>query len=318
VKALALAGEDATLAVTELPDPAPSAGELLVRVHAASINPIDVRVSTGRYPWGKYEYPVVPGFDFAGVVETTDDQVTTFNPGDEVLGYWSAKRFHRGTWAERVAIPADGFVVHKPKCLTFDLAAALPLAAATALLCIDAVQPLAGEAVLITGAGGAIGAYAVQLAATAGAIVLATGRREHARRLHELGAAQVIDYINNDVADTVRRMRLAGVGALIDLVNDQPELTRLSTVVRDGGRVASACFAADVEALAKRAITATNVITTHGSADVLTRVVELVQDGALRVGYDERRPLDEVPAAVAEISAGASRKTVIDVAYDAR
>ena len=314
MKAVALAGEDARLAVTELPDPAPGAGELLVRVHAASINPIDVRVVTGRYPWGKYDYPVVPGFDFAGVVETVGPDATGFQVGEEVLGYWSAKRFHRGTWAERVAIPADGFVVRKPGALSFDLAAALPLAAATALLCVDAVQPLAGEAVLITGAGGAIGAYAVQLAAAAGAIVLATGRREHVRRLHELGAAQVIDYINDDVADVVHTMRASGVGALIDLVNERPEVSRLSAVVRDGGRIASACFGADVEALAKRAITATNVITTHGSLDVLARLVQLVQDGLLRVGYDERRPLDEVPAAVAEISAGRSRKTVIDMA----
>jgi NADPH:quinone reductase-like Zn-dependent oxidoreductase len=314
VRAVALPQPDGRLAVTELPDPHPGEGELLIQVHAASINPIDVRISTGRYPWGKFDYPVVPGFDFAGVVEDTGGDATRFQTGDEVLGYWSAKRFHRGSWAEYMTIPERALVVRKPERLSFDLAAALPLAGVTALMCVDAAAPLAGKEVLIVGAGGAIGAYAVQLGANAGASVLATGRRGHDQRLHDLGAAEVIDYVDDDVADVVSRMRPAGVDVLIDLVNDQSEVTRLASLVREGGKVASACFGADPDVLAGREITASNVVATHADPELLGRLVALVDAGKLRAAYDERRALDDVPAVVAELGSGRSRKTVIDVA----
>jgi NADPH:quinone reductase-like Zn-dependent oxidoreductase len=313
MRALALLEPGAGLAVTELPRPDPGPGELLVRVLAASINPIDLRVSTGRYPWGRFDYPVVPGFDFAGTVEATASDAKAFATGDEVLGYWSAKRFHRGSWAEYMTVPESGLVVRKPESLSFDLAAALPLAAATALLCIEAVAPLAGHQVLIVGAGGAIGSYAVQLAHAGGATVLATGRPDHEQRLHDLGAAEVIDYVGEEVAEVVGQMRPSGVDALIDLVNDEPELSRLATLVRDGGKVASACFGANVDVLAERGICASNVIATHADPKLLERLVALVEAGKLTVTYDERRALGDVPAVLAELSSGRSRKTVIDV-----
>lgn len=314
MRALSLPTAGGPLQVSDLPKPDVGAGELLVRVRAASINPIDVRVSTGRYPWGKYDYPVVPGFDFAGVVEATGSDVTRFRPGDAVLGYWSARRFHRGSWADYVAVPESRFVVHKPDGLGFDLAAALPLAAVTALLSVNGALPLAGEPVLVVGAAGAVGGYAVQLAAAAGGTVVATGRPAHDGRLRGLGAAEVIDYTRRDVVAVVADAYPDGVAALIDLVNEPDALAGLSTVVRDGGRIASACFASDQEALAERGIAGSNVIASACDPALLTQVVDLVQAGELNIGYDELRPLHEVPQVVQEISSGASRKTVIDVA----
>lgn len=313
MRALALPEADGGLLLTELPDPRPQRDEVLVRVGAASINPIDVRVCTGRYPWGRYDYPVVPGFDFAGTVEEVGPEVVRLEPGDEVLGYWSARRFHRGSWAEYLTVPESAHVAVKPPSLPFDLAAAAPLAAVTALMCVDAAMPLAGETVLIAGAGGAIGAYAVQLAAAAGATVLATGKPAQAGRLHDLGASHVIDYRTRDVVGTISELRPDGVAALIDLVNDGPEVTRLSILVRGGGRVASACFGADPALLAQRAIAAANVVATHAEPALLARLAALLDSGALTAAYDELRPLDEVPAAVQEISSGPSRKTVIAV-----
>jgi NADPH:quinone reductase-like Zn-dependent oxidoreductase len=282
-------------------------------VRAASINPIDVRVCTGRYPWGRYDYPVVPGFDFAGVVEDVGPGVVQIRPGDEVMGYWSAKRFHRGSWAEYLTVPESGHISVKPRSLPFELAAAAPLAAVTALMCLDATLPLDGETVLIVGAGGAIGAYAVQLAAAAGATVMATGRPEHAQRLLDLGATHVVDYLGRDIAATVPELAPEGLAALIDLVNPAPEVTRLAALVRRGGRVASACFGADCDLLGQRDITASNLVTTHADPALLARLVGLLCGGAITAAYDELRALDEVPAAVQEITTGRSRKTVIAV-----
>jgi NADPH2:quinone reductase len=313
VRALALAQADGRLAVTELADPRPGTDEVLVAVRAASINPIDVRVCTGRYPWGRYDYPVVPGFDFAGVVEDVGPGVAHIKPGDEVMGYWSAKRFHRGSWAQYLTVPESGHIAVKPRSLPFELAAAAPLAAVTALMCVDATLPLDGETVLIVGAGGASGAYAVQLAAAAGATVLATGRPEHEQRLLDLGATHVVDYLGRDVVATLAELAPDGVAALIDLANAAPEVTRLAALVRDGGRVASACFGADPDLLGRREITASNVVTTHADPALLTRLVALLSRGAITVAYDELRALDEVPTAVQEISTGPSRKTVIAV-----
>jgi NADPH:quinone reductase-like Zn-dependent oxidoreductase len=157
----------------------------------------------------------------------------------------------------------------------------------------------------------------VQLAAASGATVVATGKPGHEGRLRDLGAGHVVDYVSGDVAATVAGLEPAGVAALIDLANDRDGVTGMSRVVRDGGRVASACFGAAAEALAPRGISCRNVVTTHADDTALTRLVDLIDAGSLRVAYDELRPLDEVPAVVEEIGSGPSRKTVIDVALKA-
>jgi NADPH:quinone reductase-like Zn-dependent oxidoreductase len=309
VRALAIDEAGGALTLERLEPPAPEPDELLVRVVASSINPIDVRVATGRYPWGRFEYPVVPGYDFAGVVERTGAQVTRFAAGDAVLGYWNAPRYHRGTWAEYATVRERGFVTRKPAGIGFEEAAALPLAGVTALLMLDATRPAAGETVLVVGAGGAIGSYCVQLAARAGATVVATARPGHERRLRALGASRTIDYTRAEAPP-------GGLDVLIDLPNGKREVARLAALVRDGGRVASACFGADAEQLATRGVAAANVNADRCDPAVLARVVALVEDGVLSVAADELRPLAEVPAAVEEIAAGASRKTVIAVSQE--
>jgi NADPH:quinone reductase-like Zn-dependent oxidoreductase len=316
MQAVALGHAGGTLEMLDVEIPRPAAHELLVRVVTSSINPIDVRVSTGRYPWGEYVYPVVPGFDFAGVVDAVGPDVTRFAAGDPVLGYWHAKTFHRGSWAEYVTVREDAFIARKPAGLTFEHAAALPLAAATALIMLDACAPLAGKDVLVVGAGGAIGGYAVQLAARSGATVLATARPGDEERLRALGAAATIDYTREDPAEAARERLPGGVGVLIDLPNGRREVARLANVVRDGGRVVSACWGADPEALSGRGIVATNVAANACDPGVIARVIDLVASAKLTIGYDEVRPLEEVPEAVSQIAGGRSRKTVIRVVAD--
>jgi NADPH:quinone reductase-like Zn-dependent oxidoreductase len=314
MRAIALSARDSGLSLHELAIPQPHDDELLVRVHASSINPIDVLVASGAYRWGTFEFPAVPGWDFAGTVERIGPRVSRHRVGDAVFGYWSKPRFRDGAWAEYLVVAETGMVVAKPPALSFVQAAAMPLAAVTALLAIDAVAPAPGETVLVTGAGGAVGRYAVQLAARAGATVIATAKPAHAARVRALGATHTIDYSREDVAAAAAALAPAGLPVLIDLVNDGAEVAALAAGVRDGGRVASARFAADADALGERGIVVANVAADSADPALLSRLAGLAQTGQLEIDVDELRPLEDLPAAVDDVSRGGRGKVVVVVA----
>src|SRR5438128_4614588 len=314
MRAIAMTDYDSGVALLELPTPEPAPNELLVRVHASSVNRIDVLVAGGVLKgMMEYAFPAVPGRDFAGTLEQVGSEVGRFEAGDEVFGFLTKPTVHEGAWAEYVTVPEDGFVARKPSGLAFTGAAALPLAGVTALLAVDAVDPHEDETVLVVGADGGVGSYAVQLAANRGAMVIATVRSGDERRLRELGATETIDYTQQSVAAVVRERHLDGIDALIDLVNQADGLVPLADLVRDGGRVASSLGAADADGLAGRNITATNVMAST-DATVIARLAELVADGELKPVVDAVLPLDETPAAITRFTAGKRGKIVISLA----
>ena len=193
-------GRPDVLELEEIEKPSIAEDGVLVRVHAASINPVDFfplsRVAyTARQLSGRFSAkPVVLGTDFAGTVESVGKGVTEFKPGDEVFGGKD-----RSTFAEYVSIPAKGAVVAKPANITFEQAAAVPVAAITALQALrDHGRLRQGQKVVINGASGGVGSFAVQIAKAFGADVTAVcspGNIETARRL---GADRVIDYTRED------------------------------------------------------------------------------------------------------------------------
>ena len=311
MRAIGLTDVDAALAVIEVPTPAPADDEILVRVEASSINPIDILVAGGRYPWAPSTFPLVPGWDFAGVVEAVGAAVTRFAVGDDVFGHWSKTTFHDGSWADYLAIGEHASVAHRPAGLTPQQAAAVPLAAVTAVLAVDHVVRAPGDTVLVVGAGGAVGAYVVQLAARVGAHVIATARPGDEARVLDLGADETVDYRSQDLVEVVRARFPDGLQGLCDIVNDADEVSRLAALVVDGGRVASARFAADWRALAKRAITTANVSAADCDDAPMNRIAALLATEELQVLVDEVRPFDELPAVVAEAGRGGRGKTVI-------
>ena len=305
---------DSGVALHELPTPEPAPNELLVRVHASSVNRIDVLIAGGVLKgMMEYEFPAVPGRDFAGTVERLGADISRFEVGDEVFGFLTKPIVHEGAWADYVTVEEDGFVARKPSGLDFTEAAALPFAGVTALVAVDAVDPHAGDTVLIVGADGGVGSYAVQLAAGRGATVIATAKPDDERRLHELGAAETIDYTQQDIAAVVRERHPDGVDALIDLVNQADGFAPLADLVRDGGRAASSLGAA-ADGLAGRNITATNVMAT-ADASAMARLVELVASGEVKPAVDAVLTLDETPAAIERFSTGKRGKIVITVAH---
>src|SRR4051795_8579050 len=157
----------------DLSAPEPADNEVLVRVHASSANPVDNSIAAGMLAnmGVEYEYPVTLGRDYAGVVEQVGPDVTDYAPGDEVFGFLvhANPTARDGSWTERMTVSADASIARRPPTVDVAAAGAAPLAAITALTAIDALDLSQGDAVLVVGATGGVGGFAVQLAAHAGA-----------------------------------------------------------------------------------------------------------------------------------------------------
>jgi len=193
MKALALTDFDSAPTLQDLPTPEPGSGQVRVRIKAAALNGIDAAISSGMaQAMAEHQFPVVIGRDAAGIVDAVGEDVEHVSVGDEVLGHiLFAPPLHHGTIAEYAILPTDA-VVAKPASLDFSDAAALPLAGAAALAAVEAAELQQGQTVLIAGAGGGVGSFAIQLAVARGATVIATGLPEDADRLRRLGASEVV------------------------------------------------------------------------------------------------------------------------------
>src|SRR5918992_3444772 len=177
MRAFVMQGFEGQPSVAEVPAPEPGPGEVLVRVHASSVNGIDLAIAGGMLRgMMEYRFPLVLGKDFAGTVEAPGPGVSRFAAGDPVFGVVSNPTcLDTRAFAEFVAVP-EGTYVSRPDGLGVAQAGALGLAGTAALQAVEAVAPTAWETVLVSGATGGVGAYAVQLAAAPGATVIATAR----------------------------------------------------------------------------------------------------------------------------------------------
>ena len=214
----------------ELPDPRPAAGEVLVDVHAASVNAADWKMRAGSYG-AAIGFPHVPGRDFCGVVAALGAGAGDFKPGDAVFGVCEVPR--EGAYAEKIAI-RQAIVAKKPERLSHVQCAAIALAGLTATISLEETLKLQrGETILIQGGAGGVAGFAIALAKHLGARVITTASAANHDYVRKLGADQAIDYRTQDFAKLV-----SGVDAVFDTVGD--EVTRKSfAVLRPGGRLAS-------------------------------------------------------------------------------
>jgi len=275
-------GEPAS--VQNLPVPTPD-GAVLIRVRFAGVNPLDNNL-LGRLTAAS-SYPFVVGIDFAGVVERVPAGDHGLRVGDRVFGM---ARTH-GSYAEYTAVaPAATMepLARIPDGVADDQAAALPIPAVTALRTIDLLEVAAGQRVLIMGATGGVGGYAVQMARSRGAHVIATvrGDPDEARRL---GAEEVYDTAAGEVTAALRASHPDGVDAVLDLVNDSKAIGRDAEILKPGGSLVSTLFAADAGWFAQRKITAQNInsnTNSLSSSQRLREVGRLLADGTItaRIG----------------------------------
>ncbi len=302
------AGEQPQL--SDLPVPEPGEGTVLVRVKAAGLNPIDNAIASGMVAqMMPHEYPVTLGRDAAGVVEAVGAGVEHVTVGDEVVGHvLFAPPIHAGTIAEYAVLSAAA-VFPKPAGLDFVTAAALPLAAAAAIATIDAIEPQSGQTVLVDGASGGVGSFAVQLLAQRGVTVVATGAPEDVDRLLSLGATEVVDFTKGSVADQVLATHPEGVDALIELAAFTPDDAPLDAV-RKGGRVSSTTPAANLEALAAKGLTGSMVMA-GPVREVIAPLAQQAADGTLTVDVTTVLPLDQAAEGLATIAAGKARGKIV-------
>jgi NADPH:quinone reductase-like Zn-dependent oxidoreductase len=315
MRAYILAGFDTAPEIMEVPTPRIGPDDVLVRVLASSVNPHDAHVISGAaQAYMDYRFPVTLGNDVAGVIEEVGAGVTRFRPGDKVFGVLRETVAHRGTFAEYVAVPADAFLVGQPPNLSDIDAGALGLATVAALACLEAVPVSRGDALFVNGATGGVGGSAIQIAAAAGARVLATARPgEEQRHVRGLGATDVVDWSAGDVARRVRELCPHGIDGLIDLVSFDPSAFEAlaAAVLRRGGRAASTLNAAQADG--RRGLTRTNVVA-MAKPEYLDRMAAMAASGVLRAPVKKVYDLEHIDDALAALAAGALGKIAIRIA----
>ncbi|KOV82550.1 NADP-dependent oxidoreductase [Nocardia sp. NRRL S-836] len=280
--------------------PVPGAGQVLVRVAATSFNSVDGNIR-GGFMQGPIpvELPHTPGLDVAGTVDALGEGVDGIAVGDEVVGFLPMNR--PGAAAEYVLAPAEA-LASAPKSISLPDAAALPVVALTAWQALfDHGKLTAGQRVLINGAGGAVGGYAVQLAKGAGAHVIATASPRSSAAVEAAGADEVVDHTTTSVTAAVTEP----VDLAINLAPVDPaELAALATLVRPGGAVVNTTVWMPAPSDEERDVRGIDLYVRSDAAQ-LAELVARVDSGELRVEVSRRVPLTELPALHAEAATGA-------------
>jgi NADPH:quinone reductase-like Zn-dependent oxidoreductase len=278
----------------EVDQPEPSEGEVLIRVRAASVNPVDWKYRRGI---AQKELPAVLGNDVSGTVEVS--RAEGFAEGDEVFGFAAS-----GGYAEFATAPA-ALIAKKPSDVSHEQAAAIPVAGLTAWQALfDRGGLERGQTALIAGAAGGVGHFAVQFASRAGARAIGTGSTRNLDFVLSLGAEDYVDYTQQDVADAV-----SGVDVALDTVGGETTESLLPCV-REGGILVTIANAPPEEAARARGVRAELLVTSPNS-EQLARIAELVAAGEVRVEIAEEIPLSEVQRAHELSESGHTRGKIV-------
>lgn len=297
-------GDPDVLTLGELPAPKVGPDQVLIRVRAAGVNPVDWKVLAGYLdPMMYAHFPLIPGWDVAGVVEKLGADVPEYQVGDEVMGYVRRDEVQHGTYAELVAAPVRT-LARKPAALTWQEAAGLPLAGLTAYRSLERVGLSPGETVLVHAASGGVGSLAVQIAVARGARVIGTASERNHDFLRSLGAEPVT--YDDGLAERVRALSAEGVDAAVDFVGSGV-IDVSQDLLHDRTRIAST---ADGTVGEKGG----HVVWVRPSATELTTLADLADAGKLTVPIDTALPLSEAARALEHSKKGRSRgKIVLDV-----
>jgi NADPH2:quinone reductase len=302
MKAAVIEHRGDTVAIKDVADPKPGERDILVRVTAAGVNPIDWKTRDA----GERRLPFVLGQDFAGIVVATGSRAHKYDVDERVFGI---AREH-GAYAQLTVVPEDDRaqpVAKIPDALGDAEAAALPTAGLTALASLDALGVQSGTKLLVLGATGGVGSFAVQIAHDRGAYTIGTGRGENEKLARSYGVDEFVAYDREDPIAAVKRSHPEGVDAILDLVDDAKRIRAAVDVVREGGRIVSTIGAADVDASAKRNVTAINLSmakTPQSSHAGLRALAEMVEQGRLRVPIAAEHALSEAERALEQSKSG--------------
>ena len=291
-------GDSGVLVYEEADRPVAGAGQVVVEVAGAAFNPVDVAIRAGFmqqvFP---VAFPHIPNFDVAGVIAEVGEGVSGWSAGDAVVAFLPMAA--PGAAAEYVAVSAD-VLAAAPRTVELADAAALPSSGLTAWQALFEHAGLkAGQNILVNGAGGAVGGYAVQLARQAGATVTATGSARSADRIRSYGADRIIDYTATPLLQAVAGQRF---DVVLNLVRTSPEETaQLADLVADGGTFVSTTTPGPDDA---RGGVRTVQVFVRSDAAQLGELVARVDAGDLTIDVAQRRPLTDLPAVHDQAAAG--------------
>ena len=310
-----------------MPDPDLREDDVLVQIHAAGVNALDPKIRNGEFKQIlRYQLPLILGHDVAGVVVRVGSRVRRFKPGDEVYARPADGRI--GAFAELIAIKEDD-VATKPKALTMEEAASIPLVGLTAWqVLIEKAHLKQGQKVLIHAGSGGVGTFAIQLAKHVGATVATTASTENVDLVRSLGADIVIDYKKEDFADVLRDYDVV-LNSL-----DKVTLEKSLRVLKPGGQLISisgppdAAFARSIgaswflrmimgllsygiRAKAKRRQAHYSFLFMRANGDQLTKITSLINDGFIRPVVDRVFPFASTKHAMAYVEAGRARGKVV-------
>jgi NADPH:quinone reductase-like Zn-dependent oxidoreductase len=292
-------GETDVLTYEDAPIPKPTPDGMLIKIHAAGVNPVDWKVRKGLMRTMRpLQFPAIMGSDIAGTVALAGPLVTRFKEGDRVIARVD------GAYAEFAVAKTDA-VAPAPKTIPLAHAAGIPIAAGTAwTVLLDAANVSAGQKVLIQGASGGVGIFAVQLAKLAGAHVIATTSGPNAAMVKSLGADEVVDYRAVDVASTVKDVDL-----VVDCVGGET-LKRSFASLRKGGLLITIVSPPD-EALAKQHGVTARFERGNMNGVRLQEISGLIDAGKLKVVIEKELPLTEAKTAHALSESGRARGKII-------
>lgn len=295
-------GPAEVLVYEEAPRPTAGAGEALIRVRAAGVNPVDWKIRSGAIRAWAPTLPYIPGFDVAGVVESVGEGVTTIKPGDEVYAFISVQR--AGGYAEYVAVPTE-WIAPKPATIDFVQAAAVPLAGLTAWQALfDKADLQPGQTVLIHGGAGGVGHFAVQLAHAKGAKVIATASKRNHEFLQAMGADEVIDYQAAKFEEIVR-----DVDVVLDTIGGDTQ-ERSFGVLKPGGIIVSIVQPPDPAKLAAHKIRGV-VMLVQPNAQELAELGAMIDAGKVKPEVSEVLLLRDAAKAHAMSETGHTRGKIV-------
>src|SRR6202049_2570963 len=294
-------GGPEVLKYEDAPRPEPKENEVLVRVIAAGVNPVDALIRSGKY--AKFfgtTLPLIPGYDIAGIVEKTGAKITKLRAGDSIYAYVLGC----GGYAE-YAVATEGEATAKPKSLNYIEAAAMPLVALTAWQAlIDTAKLSAGQTVLIHGGSGGVGSMAIQIAKARGAKVIATASTSNQELLKQLGADVAIDYTKTKFEDVAK-----DVDVVLDSVG-KDTLARSYGVVRKGGIIATLVAEPDQAELDKHGIRGA-AISVKPNASELAEITKLIEEKKIKPVVSQVLPLTEAVKAQEQAATHHTRGKIV-------
>lgn len=299
------------LQIKDITKPELGEGMVLVKLKASGINPVDFALSQGymkdRMP---HEFPLVLGWDMAGVVEENGHSARRFRKGEEVYAYARRPFLKEGTFAEYIALP-ESYLAKKPVNISFEEAGAIPLAGLTAYQSIfDAGKLKTEETILILGASGGVGSFAVQLAKYHGSKVIAVASKANHTYLESLGADHCIDYKSQDVVKVVKEITQTGVPIVFDAVGGDNTVIGAKCLTKEG-RIIS--IASQGDGLADG--TDFRFVFVEPNSRQLDHMRELVEAENLKVTIQQNYALEDINAAFEQINTGhTTGKIVVSMA----